>query len=186
MPRRLEMSIRDIGVLSMSCNVIRTLRKTFSLWVTGPSASGRKKWGMIASCGQSKSHLSTKYCLSFTNISSRPSMYALTDAQWSPVRASIFFTTKMDGKFLSVHHHGNTLESNYLSSLGTLDIWDILFKQNEPTLSIQVVDEPLHCLRVQESQGRLIACGSQNGTVTLIELSDNLCTQGKSEKGSSH
>lgn len=65
---------------------------------------------------------------------------------------------------------------------GTLDVWDILFKQNEPTLSIQVVDEPLHCLRVQESQGRLIACGSQNGTVTLIEVSDNLCIQGKSEK----
>ena len=67
-------------------------------------------------------------------------------------------------------------------NLGTLDVWDILFKQNEPTLSIQVVDEPLHCLRVQETQGRHVACGSQNGTVTLIELSDNLCTQGKSEK----
>ncbi len=63
-----------------------------------------------------------------------------------------------------------------------MDVWDILFKQNEPTLSIQVVDEPLHCLRVQESQGRFVACGSQNGTVTLIEVSDNLCIQGKSEK----
>jgi dynein intermediate chain 2 len=89
-------------------------------------------------------------------------MHALTDAQWSPTRSSIFYTTKMDG---------------------TLDVWDILFKQNEPTLSIQVVDEPLHCLRVQESQGRLVACGSQNGTVTLVEVSDNLCIQGKSEKG---
>ena len=66
--------------------------------------------------------------------------------------------------------------------LGTLDVWDILFKQNEPTLSIQVVDEPLHCLRVQEPSGRLVACGSQNGTVTLIEVSDNLCIQGKTEK----
>ena len=94
-------------------------------------------------------------------IEFRPSMHALTDAQWSPVRSSIFFTTKMDG---------------------TLDVWDILFKQNEPTLSIQVVDEPLHCLRVQEPQGRLVACGSQNGTVTLVEVSDNLCIQGKSEK----
>ncbi|CAF1270672.1 unnamed protein product [Rotaria magnacalcarata] len=91
----------------------------------------------------------------------KPSMHALTDAQWSPTRSSIFYTSKMDG---------------------TLDVWDILFKQNEPTLSIQVVDEPLHCLRVQETQGRLIACGSQNGTVTLVEVSDNLCIQGKSEK----
>ncbi|CAF1364669.1 unnamed protein product [Rotaria sordida] len=59
----------------------------------------------------------------------------------------------------------------------------ILFKQNEPTLSIQVVDESLHCLRVQEPHGRLVACGSQNGIVTLIEVSDNLCVQEKSEKG---
>jgi len=63
-----------------------------------------------------------------------------------------------------------------------LDVWDILFKQNEPTLSIQIVDEPLHCLRVQEPHGRLVATGSQNGTVTLVEISDNLCVQGKSEK----
>jgi hypothetical protein len=25
-------------------------------------------------------------------------MHALTDAQWSPIRSSIFYTTKMDGK----------------------------------------------------------------------------------------
>ncbi len=63
-----------------------------------------------------------------------------------------------------------------------MDIWDILLKQNEPTLSIQVIDEPLHCLRVNEPHGRLVACGSQNGTVTLLELSDNLCMQQKTEK----
>ncbi len=63
-----------------------------------------------------------------------------------------------------------------------MDVWDILFKQNEPTLSIQVVDEPLHCLRVQEPHGRLVAAGSQSGVVTLVEMSDNLCIQGKTEK----
>ncbi len=70
----------------------------------------------------------------------------------------------------------------FFLNVGTLDVWDILFKQNEPTLSIQVVDEPLHCLRVQEPHGRLVAAGSQNGTVTLVEISDNLCVQGKTEK----
>lgn len=39
------------------------------------------------------------------------------DACWSPVRPSVFFTVKMDG---------------------VLDVWDILFKQNDPTLSIKV------------------------------------------------
>lgn len=41
----------------------------------------------------------------------------LTDGCWSPVRPSVFFITKMDG---------------------TLDVWDIIFKQNDPTLSLQV------------------------------------------------
>ena len=44
-------------------------------------------------------------------------MAYLTDGCWSPVRPAVFYTTKMDG---------------------TLDIWDFLFKQNDPTLSIQV------------------------------------------------
>lgn len=87
-------------------------------------------------------------------------MSYLTDAQWSPVRPGVFFTSKMDG---------------------TLDVWDFLFKQNDPTLNIQVCDEPLQCLRVQE-HGRLIATGSQSGTLTLLELSDNLCTMQRNEK----
>lgn len=44
-------------------------------------------------------------------------MSYLTDACWSPVRPSVFFTVKMDGM---------------------LDVWDILFKQNDPTLSLKV------------------------------------------------
>jgi len=84
----------------------------------------------------------------------------LTDSAWSPARPGVFFTTKMDG---------------------TLDVWDIVFKQNDPTLSIQVCDEALHSLRVQES-GNLIACGSHNGTCTILELSSGLCNQQKNEK----
>ena len=44
-------------------------------------------------------------------------MSYLTDGCWSPVRPAVFYTTKMDG---------------------TLDIWDFIFKQNDPTLSLQV------------------------------------------------
>ena len=44
-------------------------------------------------------------------------MSYITDGCWSPVRPAVFFTTKMDG---------------------TVDVWDYLFKQNDPTLSIQV------------------------------------------------
>lgn len=47
----------------------------------------------------------------------------------------------------------------------------------------QVCDESLNSLRVQE-QGRLVACGSHSGTVTLLELSDGLCNMQRNEKAS--
>ncbi|XP_077399196.1 dynein axonemal intermediate chain 2-like isoform X2 [Vanacampus margaritifer] len=83
----------------------------------------------------------------------------LTDARWSPVRPAVFFTVKMDG---------------------WLDIWDILFKQNDPTLSIKVRDEPLSSLQVHEG-GCMIASGSQLGVITLMEVSSGLCTQQMNE-----
>lgn len=43
---------------------------------------------------------------------------ALTDSCWSPTRPGVFFTSSMDG---------------------TLDVWDILFKQSSPALSVQVI-----------------------------------------------
>ncbi|XP_066560553.1 dynein axonemal intermediate chain 2 isoform X2 [Amia ocellicauda] len=87
-------------------------------------------------------------------------MANLTDGCWSPVRPSVFFTVKMDG---------------------TLDVWDFLFKQNDPTLSLKVCDEALYSLQVQDN-GRFLACGSQLGTATLLEISPGLCTLQRNEK----
>uniref|UniRef100_G3P824 Dynein, axonemal, intermediate chain 2b n=1 Tax=Gasterosteus aculeatus aculeatus TaxID=481459 RepID=G3P824_GASAC len=87
-------------------------------------------------------------------------MSYLMDACWSPVRPSVFFTVKMDG---------------------VLDMWDILFKQNDPTLSLKVCDEALYSLRLQDN-GRLVACGSQQGEATLLEISSGLSTLQKNEK----
>ncbi|XP_058559687.1 dynein axonemal intermediate chain 2 isoform X1 [Neofelis nebulosa] len=87
-------------------------------------------------------------------------MAYLTDGAWSPVRPAVFFTTRMDG---------------------TLDIWDFVFKQCDPALSLKVCDEALFCLRVQDN-GCFIACGSQLGTTTLLEVSNGLCTLQKNEK----
>ncbi|CAE1300154.1 DNAI2 [Acanthosepion pharaonis] len=84
----------------------------------------------------------------------------LTDGCWSHVRPAVYFTTKMDG---------------------TLDIWDLIFKHNDPTLTIQVCDESLHSLRVQE-HGKLAACGSHSGTITLLELSSRFYCMQKNEK----
>ncbi|XP_056101402.1 dynein axonemal intermediate chain 2 [Rhinichthys klamathensis goyatoka] len=87
-------------------------------------------------------------------------MAHLLDGCWSPVRPSVFFTVKMDG---------------------TLDVWDILFKQNDPTLSLKVCDEALYSIRVQDN-GRYLGCGSQLGTTTLLEISSGLFTLQKNEK----
>ncbi|XP_061782871.1 dynein axonemal intermediate chain 2 [Nerophis lumbriciformis] len=87
-------------------------------------------------------------------------MSYLTDACWSPVRPSVFFTVKTDG---------------------VLDIWDVLFKQNDPTLSVKVCDEALYSLRVHDN-GRLVACGSQQGTATILEICSGLSSLQKNEK----
>ncbi|KAK2111995.1 Dynein intermediate chain 2, axonemal [Saguinus oedipus] len=64
---------------------------------------------------------------------------------------------------------------------GTLDIWDFVFKQCDPALSLKVCDEALFCLRVQDN-GCLIACGSQLGTTTLLEVSSGLSTLQRNER----
>ncbi|NXS62969.1 DNAI2 protein, partial [Brachypteracias leptosomus] len=84
----------------------------------------------------------------------------LTDGCWSTVRPSVFFTTRSDG---------------------TLDVWDFLFKQKDPSLSLKVCDEPLSSLRLQDN-GHIIACGSKLGTITLLEISSGLCTLQRNEK----
>lgn len=93
-------------------------------------------------------------------LSTRYHTSYLTDASWSPTRPSVFFTSKADG---------------------TLDAWDILFKQNDPTLSVQVCNSAIHCLKVQE-HGRMIACGARDGSTTVLTLSDGLTKGGTEEK----
>ncbi|XP_027891450.1 dynein intermediate chain 3, ciliary [Xiphophorus couchianus] len=87
-------------------------------------------------------------------------MSYLMDACWSPVRPSVFFTVKMEG---------------------VLDIWDLLFKQREPTLSVKVSDKPLYSLRIQDN-GQVLACGSHSGEAALLQISSGLSTLQKNEK----
>ena len=84
----------------------------------------------------------------------------LTDACWSPTRPGVFYTTGM---------------------AGNLDVWDVLFKQNSPTLTLQVSDESLHSVCCHD-QGKLLACGSLAGNITLLEMSDFLSNLQPNEK----
>lgn len=79
---------------------------------------------------------------------------------------------------------------------GSLNVWDLCLRQTAPSLAIQVrlritnlndlfawqvCDESLHSIRVHE-QGRLVACGSHSGVVTLLELSGALSVLQPNEK----
>jgi len=84
------------------------------------------------------------------------------DASWSPTRPGVFVTTKMDG---------------------TLDVWDYFYKQNDPTLSLQVDGDGLKTVKVQD-QGQLLATGSVDGSVYMLELCEGLSVMQPNEKNS--
>lgn len=64
---------------------------------------------------------------------------------------------------------------------GSIDVWDYLFKQNEPTLTVQVGNSPIHCVKVQE-HGKLIAATARDGSTTILEVSDALSKLQANEK----
>lgn len=88
------------------------------------------------------------------------SQNSLTDGCWSPARPAVCFNSKSDG---------------------TVDVWDLLFKTNEPTLRVKVTDASIQSLKI-DSSGKYLACGGHDGTVSLLELSDALCTMQPNEK----
>mmetsp|Transcript_183 Transcript_183/g.635 ORF Transcript_183/g.635 Transcript_183/m.635 type:complete len:582 (+) Transcript_183:180-1925(+) len=86
----------------------------------------------------------------------------MTGGSWSPGRPGVFFTIQEDG---------------------TLDVWDYFFKQNTPTLSVQVIDVPLQSMRANAT-GKRLALGASNGSCTMLELNDALSEQQPNEKSS--
>lgn len=84
------------------------------------------------------------------------------DSTWSPTRPGVFLTTKMDG---------------------TLDVWDYFYKQNDPTLSLQVDDDGLFTVKMQDA-GSLLATGSVDGSVYMLELCEGLSVMQQNEKQS--
>jgi dynein intermediate chain 2 len=84
----------------------------------------------------------------------------LTDGCWSPSRPAVCFSSKADG---------------------TLDVWDLLFKTNEPTLSMKVSDSSIQSIKV-DSSGKYVACGGHDGTISLLELSNALSDMQPNEK----
>uniref|UniRef100_A0A2A4JFG7 Uncharacterized protein n=1 Tax=Heliothis virescens TaxID=7102 RepID=A0A2A4JFG7_HELVI len=81
-----------------------------------------------------------------------PDRYCITDGAWSPTRPSLLMLSKWNG---------------------VLCMWDLLLRQHEPVVTMQVCDEPLVNVRPHDA-GALVASGSSTGNVYLMELSRNL------------
>ncbi|CAO1421747.1 unnamed protein product [Diamesa tonsa] len=84
----------------------------------------------------------------------------LTDGCWSPTKCSLFYLGRTDGN---------------------LEAWDLLQQQSEPILTIKVCDNSIKCVKPHET-GRMIACGSSNGNVYLVEVSENMTHSAKNDK----
>lgn len=79
---------------------------------------------------------------------------------WSPTRPSVFFLTRMDG---------------------TVEIWDIFDRQNEPVYSHHISDTALSSVAVSR-QGQNMAVGDENGKISILNLSEAVVQSRKSEK----
>eukprot|EP01062_Namystynia_karyoxenos_P058322 TRINITY_DN49888_c0_g1_i1.p1 TRINITY_DN49888_c0_g1~~TRINITY_DN49888_c0_g1_i1.p1 ORF type:complete len:608 (+),score=245.84 TRINITY_DN49888_c0_g1_i1:159-1982(+) len=84
----------------------------------------------------------------------------LTGGIWHPVRTGVFLTSRMDG---------------------VMNVWDLLYRQSAPVLSVQVSDFSLNTLQCT-NEGRHVAVGGVDGNTVLLELSQGLCQLQNEEK----
>lgn len=91
---------------------------------------------------------------------SPPHRHKISAATWSPTRISLIVVLQGDG---------------------LLAAWDLLRRQHEPALTVQVCPEPLLRVRMQDA-GALAACGSRAGSVYMVELSQSLAQSDKNDK----
>ncbi len=64
---------------------------------------------------------------------------------------------------------------------GTVNVWDFMYKQNDPTLAVKVGDSPIQCLSVQ-AEGSYVAVGARDGSLTVVELCESLSKAQPEEK----
>eukprot|EP01059_Diplonema_ambulator_P005216 TRINITY_DN14973_c0_g1_i1.p1 TRINITY_DN14973_c0_g1~~TRINITY_DN14973_c0_g1_i1.p1 ORF type:complete len:629 (+),score=144.11 TRINITY_DN14973_c0_g1_i1:70-1887(+) len=76
----------------------------------------------------------------------------LTNGSWHPARPGVFMTTRMDG---------------------VLDVWDLLYRQTAPVLSVQLSEYSLNTLQ-STTEGKHVAVGGVDGNTVLLELSQGL------------
>jgi len=84
----------------------------------------------------------------------------LSAANWSPLRAGVFFLCRHDG---------------------FIDVWDYFYRMNEVSLSQKVSESALTTMSIQ-AQGQFAVVGDADGVITLLQLCDGLYTPAPNEK----
>jgi len=84
----------------------------------------------------------------------------VSSAQWSTTRPGVYYTAKNDG---------------------VVDVYDLYHRQESPVYSLKVSDQPLTSMKIH-SNGKNIAIGDQNGSVTVLSVSKGLVELQKDEK----
>ena len=72
-----------------------------------------------------------------------------TCGRWSPTRAGVIFIGK---------------------SNGTIDIWDFMDQSHKWTMQYSVTSIGLSCMKFHENNPNIMAVGSQEGTLHILEL----------------
>lgn len=93
-------------------------------------------------------------------VQTKPAPSYLTCGGWSPTRAGLFYTCRQDGM---------------------IDFYDYYYRMNECSYQHKVSDHSILSANLQ-SQGKLLAVGDTNGTVTLLSLCDELVQPSSNEK----
>lgn len=87
---------------------------------------------------------------------SRSSNVAVTAGLWSPTRHGVVFVAKADG---------------------SIDIWDLLDRSHEPSMTVNVSSFPLTSLafwNIKSTAQQYIAVGDSNGTLFVLDIPRNL------------
>lgn len=79
---------------------------------------------------------------------------------WSGSRCTVFFIARYDG---------------------TLEVWDLLIRQDEPVLQLKLADTTLNTIRTSD-QTENVAIGDGKGVIHLMKFSDNLNNIDKIER----
>uniref|UniRef100_A0A0C9RU86 Dnai2 protein n=1 Tax=Fopius arisanus TaxID=64838 RepID=A0A0C9RU86_9HYME len=93
-------------------------------------------------------------------VSTRHRKASLTGGCWSTSRCSVFYV---------------------INDEGVMEVFDILVGLNNPVTTIHLCEDGLKALAPHEN-GKLVAVGSDKGSVYLVESSEALTTNGKNDK----